>query len=118
MLLITAKYVLNIKPRRIVGFPLGKCFSETVALDLKELTLNTWFLHTTDHLTRFSTSCVIKSKCREVFVRDIVQIWITIFGSLRITEENSIIINLFLYRKMLTFILAIQLWKLHGAMVL
>ena len=34
-----------------------------------------------DHLTRFSASCVIKSKRKEVIVKKIFQIWISIFGS-------------------------------------
>ena len=34
-----------------------------------------------DHLTRFSASCVIKSKGKEVIVKKIFQIWISIFGS-------------------------------------
>ena len=34
-----------------------------------------------DHLTRFSASCVIKSKHKEVIVKKIFQIWISIFGS-------------------------------------
>ena len=33
------------------------------------------------HLTRFSASCVIKSKCKEVIVKKIFQISISIFGS-------------------------------------
>ena len=56
------------KPRPIVGFPSAKHFNETVALDLKEWSSNTWFLHMIDHLTRFSASCVIKSKHKEVIV--------------------------------------------------
>ena len=34
-----------------------------------------------DHLTRFSASCVIKSKHKEVIVKKIIQIWISIFDS-------------------------------------
>ena len=52
------------KPKPIVSFPLAKTFTETVALDLKEWksNLTVWFLHIIDHLTRFSASCVIKTK--------------------------------------------------------
>ena len=49
-----------------------KNFNETVALDLKEWSSNTWFLHMINHLTRFSASCVIKSKHKEFnFEKDI-----------------------------------------------
>ena len=34
-----------------------------------------------NHLTRFSASCVIKSKHNEVIIKKIFQIWIPIFGS-------------------------------------
>ena len=70
MLVITVKCFKHnkAKPRPIVGFPLAKCFNETVALDLKEWSSNTWFLHMIDHLTKFSASCVIKSKYKEVIV--------------------------------------------------
>ena len=52
------------KPKPIVSFPLARTFTETVALDLKEWksNLTVWFLHIIDHLTRFSASCVIKTK--------------------------------------------------------
>ena len=56
------------KPRPIVGFPLAKHFNETVAFDLKEWSSNTWFLHMINHQTRFSASCVIKSKHKKVIV--------------------------------------------------
>ena len=68
------------KPKLIVGFPLVKHFNETIALDLKAWFSNTWFLHMVDHLTRFSASCVIKSKHKEVIVKKIFQIWIPTFG--------------------------------------
>ena len=52
------------KPKPIASFPLAKTFTETVALDLKEWksNLTVWLLHIIDHLTRFSASCVIKTK--------------------------------------------------------
>ena len=34
-----------------------------------------------DHLTRFSASCVIKSKRKETIVKKVFQIWISIFVS-------------------------------------
>ena len=68
------------KPKPIVGFPLAKEFNETVAMDLKHWSGNTWLLHIIDHLTRFSASCVINSKRKEVIVQKIFIIWIAIFG--------------------------------------
>ena len=34
-----------------------------------------------DHLTRYSASCVIRSKTKEVIVEDIFKIWISVFGN-------------------------------------
>ena len=34
-----------------------------------------------DHLTRFSASCVIKSKRKEAIVKKIFHIWISLLGS-------------------------------------
>ena len=50
-------------------------------MPLKEWASNTWLLHMIDHLTRFSASCVIKSKHKEVIVKKIFKIWISIFSS-------------------------------------
>ena len=70
------------KPRPIVGFPLSKVFNETLAIDLKEWSYSPkiWLLHIIDHSSRFSVSCVIKSKRKEVIVTKIFQHWITTFG--------------------------------------
>ena len=73
------------KPRPKTGFPIAKRFNETIAamiaLDLKKWSSDTWLHHMIDYLTRFSASCVIKSKCKDVIVKKIFQIWIYIFGS-------------------------------------
>ena len=70
----------KVKPKPIVGFPLAKEFNETVAMDLKHWSGNTWLLHIIDHLTRFSASGVINSKRKEIIVQKVFQIWIAIFG--------------------------------------
>ena len=70
----------KVKPKPIVGFPLAKEFNETVAMDLKHWSGNTCLLHIIDHFTRFSASCVIHSKQKEVIVQKIFQIWIVTFG--------------------------------------
>ena len=40
-----------------------------------------WLTHIVDHLTRYSASCVIQSKGKEVTVESILKMWIAIFGS-------------------------------------
>ena len=61
----------KLKRRPILSFPPAKRFNETVALDTKEWTSSTWFLHVLDYLTRFSRLCVIKRKCKEVIMKNI-----------------------------------------------
>ena len=70
------------KPRPIVGLPMARNFNETVAMDLKQWSSspNIWFLHLIDHATRYSVSCVIHSKKKEVIVRKLFEHWITTFG--------------------------------------
>ena len=71
------------KPKPVVSFLLGKNFNETVALDLKEWksNLKVWFLHTIDHFTRVSASCVIRAKEKEEIIKQVFRIWVPIFGS-------------------------------------
>ena len=40
-----------------------------------------WLILIVDHLTRYSASCAIQSKRREVIVQSVFKIWIAIFGS-------------------------------------
>ena len=40
-----------------------------------------WFLHIIDHLSRFSASCVIKTKWKEEIIKQVSRIWVSIFGS-------------------------------------
>ena len=71
------------KPKPVVGMPMAKRFNETVALDLKEWSASPkiWFLHLIDHSTRYSASCVIKTKKKEEIIRKIFQVWISVFGT-------------------------------------
>ena len=69
--------------RPIVGFSLTTELIECVAMDLKQWSCQdkVWLIHIVDHLTRYSASCVIQSKRKEVIVESIFEIWIAIFGS-------------------------------------
>ena len=70
------------KPRPVVGFPMAKNFNETIAMDLKEWCHNKkiWLLHIIDHATRYSVSCVISSKKKELIIKKIFKHWIGSFG--------------------------------------
>ena len=65
------------------------CFNETVALDLREWASSTWFLRLIDHLTRFIVSRVIKSKHKEVIVKNLIEICTSVFGSPENNHEFS-----------------------------
>ena len=54
------------KPQPIVGFPLTKTFNEVLAIDLKEWShyKKIWFLHITDHVSRYSLPSIIRTKKR------------------------------------------------------
>ena len=67
-------------PRPAVGFPLASQFNETVALDLKSIGSNIIMLHMIDHLTRFSSACIIPNKRKETIVKALFEHWIRIFG--------------------------------------
>ena len=66
-----------------------KRFNETVALDLREWASSTWFLCLIDHLTRFIASRVIKSKHKEVIVKNLIEICTSVFGSPENNHEFS-----------------------------
>ena len=70
------------KPRPVVGFPMAKNFNETIAMDLKEWCHNKkiWLLHIIDHATRYSVSCVISSKKKELNKKKIFKHWIGSYG--------------------------------------
>jgi len=48
--------------RPVVGFPIASSFNETVALDLKARGQDGYILHMIDHLTRYSSACLITNK--------------------------------------------------------
>ena len=75
------KYKRNLS-KPVVGLPMAKTFNETVAMDLKEFdhSKGIWFLHLIDHFTRYSQSCVIRTKRKEEIIKRIFEIWIRYFG--------------------------------------
>ena len=76
------KYKRNMS-KPVVGLPMARKLKETVAMDLKEYdhSKGIWFLHLIDHFTRYSQSCVIRTKRKEEIVKRIFEIWIRYFGS-------------------------------------
>ena len=56
-------------------------FNEIVAMDLKTFHSG-YVLHMVDHATRYSQSCFIKNKRKEIVVRGVLKHWISLFGSL------------------------------------
>ena len=66
-------------PVPAVGLPHASKFNETVALDLKFFK-GTIILHMIDHLTRFSSAIVCKSKEPRTIIDGICKAWIAIFG--------------------------------------
>ena len=65
--------------RPIVSFPLANDFNETVAIDIK-VVYGKLVLHMIDHLTRYSSACVIANKRKETIVQGIMEYWVRIFG--------------------------------------
>ena len=67
---------------------MAKMFNETVGMDLKERSHSRkiWLLHLVDHATHYSASCVIYTKRKEEIVKMIFQIWISIFGSAKVSR--------------------------------
>ena len=66
-------------PTPAVGLPHASRFNEMVAMDLKFFD-GKIILHLIDHLTRFSSAIVVKSKEAKEIVNGIVRCWIAIFG--------------------------------------
>lgn len=66
-------------PKPVVGLPHATCFNEMVAMDLKFYE-GKIILHMIDHLTRFSTAVLVKSKEAEEIISGIFKSWIQIFG--------------------------------------
>ena len=74
--------IKNKKPslKPAVSFPLANSFNEVVALDLKSFGPEGYILHIVDHLTRYSSACIIKNKQKETIVKGLIKYWIRIFG--------------------------------------
>ena len=67
-------------PRPVVGLSLAKEFNDVIAMDLKPLN-NAHILHLIDLSTRYSNAVVVKSKHKDVIVKNILQHWIALFGA-------------------------------------
>ena len=85
-ILITLEKCNKYKPnqaRPVVGLPHATEFNQCVGMDLKQWSYGEkiWLLHLVDHLTRYSASCVIRSKRKEVIVEGIFKTWISVFGN-------------------------------------
>ena len=66
-------------PRPVVGMQHATKFNEMIALDLKFFK-GKIILHVVDHLTRFSSAIVCKSKDPKEIISGLVKCWISIFG--------------------------------------
>ena len=66
-------------PRPVVGLFLAKEFNDVIPMDLKPLN-NIHILHLIDLSTRYSNAVVIRSKHKDVIVKNILQHWIAPFG--------------------------------------
>ena len=67
-------------PRPVVGLSLAKEFNDVIAMNLKPLN-NIHILHLIDLSTRYSSAVVIRSKHKDVIVKNILQHWIALFGA-------------------------------------
>ena len=64
-------------PKPIVSTNMARIFNEIVAMDLKEYKKGQiYFLHLVDMATRFSRSCIVKSKEPKLIVEKILEIWL------------------------------------------
>ena len=64
----------------MVGLSLAKEFNDVIAMDLKPLN-NMHILHLIDLSTRYSNAVVVRSKHKDVIVKNILQHWIALFGA-------------------------------------
>ena len=67
-------------PHRKIGMPLGCCFNDVVAMDLKKLSSSDWIVHFVDTVTRFSVACPVKDKSAEEILTKTFISWISVFG--------------------------------------
>ena len=81
--------------RPVVCFPSATSFNETVALDLKFCGTDGYILHIIDHLTRYSSACIIRNKRKETIIKGILDYWIRIFGCPRyfLTDNGGEFVN-------------------------
>ena len=57
------------KPKPVVRFSLARSFNEVIALDLHELDKSTYYLHSIDVFTRYSSGAIINSKSADVIIK-------------------------------------------------
>ena len=76
--------------RPAVGFPLASTFNDCLAVDLKAFGHNVYILHIIDHMTRFSSGCIIYTRRRELLLKDL---WKTGFGSLVLPTQYFVIMG-------------------------
>ena len=67
--------------RPVVGFPLASNFNDVVAVDLKSYGENVYIFHMIDHLSRFSSACLIRNKQKGTIVKGFIDHWFKLFGS-------------------------------------
>ena len=76
-------------PRPVVGLSLAKESSDVIAMDLKSLN-NDHILHLIDLSTRYSNAVVVRSKHKDVIVKNILQHWIALSGAPnKISSDNG-----------------------------
>lgn len=80
--------------RPVVTFPLATSFNETVAMDIKVIQ-GRLVLHMIDHLTRYSSACVLRNKTKESIVKAVLEYWVRIFGSpkFHLTDNGGEFVN-------------------------
>ena len=74
-------------PRPVVGLSSAKEFNDVIAMNLKPLN-NIHILHLIDISTRYSSAVVIRSKHKDVIVKNILQQWIFLFGAPNKISDN------------------------------
>ena len=75
-------------PRPVVGLSSAKEFNDVIAMDLKPLN-NIHILHSIDSSTRYSNAVVIRSKHKDVIVKNILQHWTTFSGAQNKTLSDN-----------------------------
>ena len=60
------------------SFSLASRFNETVSIDIKQFGPNLFVLHFIDHLSGYSSACLIQNEKKETIVNGIRKYWINI----------------------------------------